>query len=35
VSQRNGSKPGARALMRAVSRLLREQRDSLDEWLGR
>ena len=31
-SQRNGSQPGTRALLREVSRLLREQRDFLDEW---
>ena len=33
-SQRNGSKPGTRALLRQVARLLREQRDFLDKWPG-
>lgn len=33
-SQRNGSQPGTRALLREVSRLLREQRAFLDEWPG-
>jgi hypothetical protein len=33
-SQRNGSQPGTRALLREVSKLLREQRKSLDDWSG-
>ena len=33
-SQSNGSKPGNRALLRDVSRLLREQRDMLEQWPG-
>jgi len=33
-SQRNGSRPGVRALLREVSRELRRQRNFLDEWPG-
>lgn len=33
-SQRNGSQPGTRALLREVALVLRGQRESLDEWPG-